>query len=69
MTEPYNSRMVEKLAAEAGVGCCFIGWTGGDTIKLRTADRSARGDVTLADLKAASEGFFPKLMGAEAALA
>ena len=31
--------------------------------------RGGRQSVTLADLRAAHEGFFPKLMGADAALA
>jgi phosphoribosylformylglycinamidine synthase len=69
VTERYDSHMVERYAIEAGVGCCFIGWTGGDMIKLRTADRTARGDVALSELRAASEGFFPRLMGSDAALA
>jgi phosphoribosylformylglycinamidine synthase len=36
-----------------------IGATGGDSIRL------AQGEVPLADLRAAHEGFFPKLMGSE----
>src|SRR3546814_8025797 len=32
VTEPIHFHVVEKLAREANVGCCFIGWTGGDTI-------------------------------------
>ncbi|MEO8546935.1 MAG: phosphoribosylformylglycinamidine synthase subunit PurL [Sphingomicrobium sp.] len=69
VTEPHSHHVVEIMAAECGVGCCFIGWTGGDKIALRTADRSSRGDIPLADLRAAHEGFFPNLMGADAALA
>ena len=50
-------------ASDAGVLAKPLGTTGGDSIK---ADGWS---VSLADLRAAHEGFFPKLMGAEAALA
>ncbi|MEO8175074.1 MAG: phosphoribosylformylglycinamidine synthase subunit PurL [Sphingomicrobium sp.] len=69
VTEPHSHHVVENMAAQSGVGCCFIGWTGGDKIALRTAERESRGDIPLDDLRAAHEGFFPNLMGADAALA
>ena len=43
--------------------------TGGDAITFDLVDRGGRQRVALADLRAAHEGFFPKLMGADAALA
>ncbi len=49
--------------ASEGVAIARIGTTGGDMIKL------ADGAVALADLRTAHEGFFPTLMGADAALA
>jgi phosphoribosylformylglycinamidine synthase subunit PurL len=42
-----------------------IGMTGGDSITFDLIGRGGRQSVTLADLRAAHEGFFPKLMGAE----
>ncbi len=44
--------------------------TGGDVLTLRFVDRGVTAvEISLADLRAAHEGFFPKLMGADAALA
>ncbi len=50
-----------------GVTAICFGQTGGDTIDL--AAQKSIGKITLADLRAAHEGFFPKLMGSDAALA
>ncbi len=50
-------------ATAASIFAAPIGKTGGSSIEV--ADAS----VSLADLRAAHEGFFPKLMGADAALA
>jgi len=50
-------------ATAANIFAAPIGKTGGDTIEV------ANVSVPLADLRAAHEGFFPKLMGADAALA
>ncbi len=50
-------------ATTANIFAAPIGKTGGDTIEV------ANVSVALADLRAAHEGFFPKLMGADAALA
>ena len=58
VTERLDSHVVELMAHEAGVGCCVIGWTGGDTIALGTHDRVQVAEVPLADLRAAHESFF-----------
>lgn len=59
-------------AASAHV-CNVIGRVGGDAIELTMESFKGAIDpvakVSLADLRAAHEGFFPKLMGADAALA
>ena len=66
---------LEDACQEAGVSCAIIGTVGGDTIKFVDvaeweADRfDGLSEVTLADLRVAHEGFFPKLMGTDAALA
>ncbi len=69
IAEPFDVSTVEELARENDIGCCFIGWTGGDKIAIDRADRSNLCEISLADLRAAHEGFFPKLMGSDAALA
>jgi len=48
------------LAHEANFTCYLIGFTGGASIKWKSAS-----EVSLAGLRAAHEGFFPKLMGSE----
>ncbi|MDD3800218.1 MAG: AIR synthase related protein, partial [Novosphingobium sp.] len=58
VTERYDQHMVEKLAEEAGVGCCVIGWTGGETIALCQGEETVYPEVSLADLREASDGFF-----------
>jgi phosphoribosylformylglycinamidine synthase len=65
VTEPNTSHAVEKLAREHGVGCCFIGWTGLESIVLESTRDGDLCDIPLADLRSAHEGFFPKLMGSE----
>jgi hypothetical protein len=44
-----------------------LGFVGGDEVRTQTADRlfELRFDIPLADLRAAQEGFFPRLMGSE----
>jgi len=59
-----GSKLIE-LANAAGVQCSRIGITGKDYIGFNSEQLC----VPLADLRAAHEGFFPKLMGADAALA
>jgi phosphoribosylformylglycinamidine synthase len=46
-----------------------IGVTGGDALTFDLVDRGGPQTVTLADLRAAHEDFFPRLMGTEGALA
>jgi phosphoribosylformylglycinamidine synthase len=60
---------VQKLAKSAGVNCDWIGTTGGYTLRWIGEQDQIEANVPLADLRAAHEGFFPKLMGADAALA
>jgi len=65
VTEPHNQHMVERLALDADVGCCFIGWTGGDAIVIDSRLSGVVCEVSIADLRAEHEGFFPRLMGSE----
>ena len=64
VADPEDYRLVER-AKELGIPCLWAGITGGNNIGI--ADDSQR--VSLAELRAAHEGFFPRLMGADAALA
>lgn len=64
VTEPMHFHVVEKLAREADVGCCFIGWTGGDTIWVGPDESTRIAEVALADLRDASESFFREWMEA-----
>jgi len=52
-----------------GVQATHLGFVGGREVRLGDGDEWVLGRVSLADLRAAHEGFFPKLMGADAALA
>jgi phosphoribosylformylglycinamidine synthase II len=65
VTEPHSRHLIEKLAVESGVGCCFIGWTGGDTVALDSHEERSLCEVPLSELRAAHEGFLPRLMGNE----
>jgi len=60
---------VRALANEAQLFAVPIGTTGGDALTFDLVDRGGPQSVALSDLRAAHEGFFPKLMGADAALA
>jgi len=62
---------VKSRAKAAGVPVDWIGVTGGATLRMKYFGSSPPtfAEVSLADLRAAHEGFFPKLMGADAALA
>lgn len=64
VTQRYDSHAVERLASEAGIGCCFIGWTGGDEIVLGAEGETERGRIPLADLRTANERFFREWMEA-----
>ncbi len=58
VTEPIDSDIVERLAHDAGVGCCFIGWTGGDVIRIGPNEETTVAQVSLTDLREASDSFF-----------
>ncbi len=58
VTEPFNTDHVEMLAREAGIGCCYIGWTGGEGISVAKHDETLYGEVPLAALREASDSFF-----------
>jgi phosphoribosylformylglycinamidine synthase len=60
---------VRAIANEAKLFAVPIGTTGGDALVFDLVDRGGPQSVTIAELRAAHEGFFPKLMGADAALA
>jgi phosphoribosylformylglycinamidine synthase subunit PurL len=59
----------EAEANSIGVVASWIGVTGGTNISWTDGEDTPVASIPLADLRAAHEGFFPKLMGAEAALA
>jgi phosphoribosylformylglycinamidine synthase len=58
VTERFDSEAIEKLASDAGISCCFIGWTGGDTIAICKGEEAIYPEVPLSDLRAAHESFF-----------
>ncbi|MFM5924174.1 MAG: phosphoribosylformylglycinamidine synthase subunit PurL, partial [Novosphingobium sp.] len=58
ITEPFDQHVVEKLARDAGVGCCFIGWTGGETVALCRGEDAIYPEVALPALREANEAFF-----------
>jgi phosphoribosylformylglycinamidine (FGAM) synthase-like enzyme len=67
-----TTRDADAVRAAANAAQLFtipIGMTGGDAIVFDLIGRGGEQTVTLADLRAAHEGFFPKLVGADAALA
>ena len=59
-----DSEAVQRSAHYARLSVSLLGFTGGDRLHWH-----AMPSVSLADLRAAHEGFFPALMGADAALA
>ena len=56
---------VRSIANDAQLFTVPIGITGGDTLSFNLIDRGGLQSVSLADLRAAHEGFLPKLMGSE----
>jgi phosphoribosylformylglycinamidine synthase len=56
---------VRAIANEAQLFTVPIGTTGGDRITFDLIGRGGEQSVPIADLRAAHEGFFPKLMGSE----
>ena len=66
-TVPDGLAFVRALS-DPRVSAIVMGTTGGTSIDVSLMG-NVESSVTLADLRAAHEGFFPKLMGADAALA
>jgi phosphoribosylformylglycinamidine synthase len=62
VTERYDSHAIEKLASDNGIGCCFIGWTGGESISICRGRDPLYKETTLADLRTAHESFFKDWM-------
>lgn len=62
VTERYDSHAIEKLASDSGVGCCFIGWTGGESISICRGRAPVYKETALTDLRAAHESFFKDWM-------
>jgi phosphoribosylformylglycinamidine synthase len=63
-----TTRWPESVRAIANAAQLFaieIGTTGGDSIVIRSSARGTQESVSLAELRAAHEGFLPKLMGSE----
>lgn len=63
-----TTRDADELASKAeaaGVRATPIGETGGSSVSLHLKDAEIRVDIPLTDLRAAHEGFFPRLMGGE----
>jgi phosphoribosylformylglycinamidine synthase len=56
---------VRAIAKEAHLFAVPIGTTGGDALVFDLVNRGGAQSVSLADLRAAHERFFPKLMGSE----
>jgi phosphoribosylformylglycinamidine synthase subunit PurL len=60
-----DQEAVRVAANASGLFAVPIGFTGGDSLVFDLVDRGGAQSVTLSDLRAAYEGFFPKLMGGE----
>jgi phosphoribosylformylglycinamidine synthase len=56
---------VRALANAAQLFTVPIGTTGGDSLAFDLIGRGGRQSIGLRELRAAHEGFFPKLMGSE----
>jgi phosphoribosylformylglycinamidine synthase len=56
---------VRAIANAAQIFAVDIGTVGGDAIVIQSSKGGTSESVSLADLRAAHEGFFPKLMGSE----
>jgi phosphoribosylformylglycinamidine synthase len=56
---------VRAMVNDAQLFTVPIGTTGGNALVFDLIERGGRQSVSLADLRASHEGFFPKLMGAE----
>ena len=62
VTERFDSEAIEKLASDAGISCCFIGWTGGDTISICKGEDAIYPELSLTELRTAHESFFKDWM-------
>jgi len=61
-----DSHALKGRAKDAGVDIDWIGSTGGKGLRFRRFSAGqCNYEVSLADLRAAHEGFFPRLMGNE----
>jgi phosphoribosylformylglycinamidine synthase II len=58
VTERFDDDAIERLAREARIGCCYIGWTGGDAVVVCRNGSECYEEVPLAALREASESFF-----------
>jgi len=64
-----DDRVVKARAKDAGVDIDWIGQTGSSILRFKRFDGPPwESEITLAELRRAHEGFFPALMGADAAL-
>jgi phosphoribosylformylglycinamidine synthase subunit PurL len=57
-----TSEQIRQLAEDVGLDFVYIGDTGGNTLHIGSDLGMSRAEIPLADLRAAHEGFFPKLM-------
>ena len=65
VADPEDYRVVER-AKKAGLATAWLGICGGDDICIGDGPELVNfGVVQLFDLRAAHEGFFPRLMGSE----
>jgi phosphoribosylformylglycinamidine synthase len=62
VTERFDSETIEKRASDAGIACCFIGWTGGDTIAICKGEEAIYPEIALSELRIAHESFFKDWM-------
>ena len=60
-----DSSEIIKQAEAKGLLAFTIGETGGDALSFEIMDAEVRASIPLGELRAAHEGFFPKLMGGE----
>ncbi|MEO1968023.1 MAG: phosphoribosylformylglycinamidine synthase subunit PurL [Sphingomonadaceae bacterium] len=58
VSEPLGSDAVTTLAKKQGVGCCFIGWTGGDSVVIAPNCEETIAEVSLDALREAHDSFF-----------
>jgi phosphoribosylformylglycinamidine synthase len=66
VSSPFGSDEFSKFINSTDLPVVHLGQVGGNTISFTNWIDT---EISLADLRAAHEGFFPKLMGADAALA